>query len=106
MPHHPKPFFRQSRGLWYVELRGKQINLGSDRDAAFQRYHELLAAPAKEPVIVDTSLVASRCDIFLNWVEKNRARKRLSLRPRQSAKRSVSATERESLPRDTVGSFF
>ena len=32
---YSKPFFCPSRRLWYVELDGKQLNLGSDRDAAF-----------------------------------------------------------------------
>ena len=43
MPLFRKPFFRPSRGLWYVEVtRGKQVNLGKDKDAAFARYHELM----------------------------------------------------------------
>ena len=47
MPHFPKPFFRPARGLWYVQLyRGKQVNLGPDRDAAFRQYGELIARPA------------------------------------------------------------
>ena len=41
MPHYPKPFFRESRQLWYVQLNGRQINLGPNRDAAFTRYHDL-----------------------------------------------------------------
>jgi hypothetical protein len=43
IPHFPKPFFRKPRGLWYVQISGKQVNLGPDQDAAFRRYHELLA---------------------------------------------------------------
>lgn len=45
MPHFPKPFFRKSRSLWYVELDGKQVNLGPDREAAFKRYHQFMAEP-------------------------------------------------------------
>lgn len=45
MPHFPKPFFRSDRAMFYVQLRGKQINLGPDRDAAFRRYGELIAQP-------------------------------------------------------------
>ena len=48
MPHFPKPFFRASRGLWYVQINDKQLNLGADRTAAFSRYHELMAN-AREP---------------------------------------------------------
>ena len=45
MPHFPKPFFRKNRGLWYVQLDGKQVNLGADRDEAFARYHKLMQEP-------------------------------------------------------------
>jgi hypothetical protein len=51
-PKQREPFYRQDRGLWYVQLDGRQINLGPDRDAAWQRYHELMAARAKEQPLV------------------------------------------------------
>ena len=44
MPHFPKPFFRPRRGLWYVQLQGRQVNLGPDERAAFAGYHQLMAA--------------------------------------------------------------
>ena len=28
MPHFPKPFYKKARGLWYVQIDSKQINLG------------------------------------------------------------------------------
>ena len=31
MSHHPKPWYRKSRNVWYVEIDGKQHNLGPDR---------------------------------------------------------------------------
>ena len=30
MPHYPKPFSRKPRCRWYVEIGGRQINLGPD----------------------------------------------------------------------------
>ncbi len=69
MPHFPKPFFRQDRGLWYVQVRGRQHNLGSQRDAAFHKYHELMQAP--EPVA--SQLVVGIIDGFLDWCSKRRA---------------------------------
>lgn len=42
MPRFPKPYHRAQRGLWYVQIGRKQINLGLDRDDAFKQYHELL----------------------------------------------------------------
>src|SRR4051812_47893155 len=69
MPHFPKPWFRQDRGLWYVQMHGRQYNLGRDREKAFARYAELLTAPA--PVHAD--LVAGVIDGFLAWCERHRA---------------------------------
>lgn len=75
MPHFPKPFYRKPRRRWYVEIDGKQINLGPDRDEAFQQYHELMASP--EPVVfkpADSAYpVAMLCDRFLEWVQTHRA---------------------------------
>src|SRR5437879_5688634 len=53
MAHHPKPFFVKSCGLWYVQIDGKQHNLGRDEAAAQTCYHELMAARGKaQPVMV------------------------------------------------------
>lgn len=74
MSHYPKPFFRKSRQLWYVQLNGRQFNLGPDRDEAFTRYHELMAKP--EPKVLPTTaapLVVVLCDRFLDWVQLHRS---------------------------------
>lgn len=79
MPLFREPFYRASRGLWYVEItRGKQVNLRRDKDAAFARYHELMAQPAAPdaavgPSTADESLVVVLVDKFLDWCEKRRA---------------------------------
>lgn len=72
MPHFPKSFFRKSRGLWYVQIDGKQHNLGADQDAAFDQYHRLMQQP-KEHRQVAPEAVASLIDQFLDWTEKHRA---------------------------------
>jgi integrase len=69
MPRFPKPFFRQSRGLWYVQVGGKQINLGPDRDAAFRQYHALMGTgprtSATNAARGDATLVVEIIDEFL-----------------------------------------
>jgi hypothetical protein len=45
MPKFPKPFFRAACKSWFVQVAGKQINLGTDREAAMRRYHELMSRP-------------------------------------------------------------
>ncbi|HVX62152.1 MAG TPA: tyrosine-type recombinase/integrase [Pirellulales bacterium] len=72
MPHFPKPFFRKSRGLWYVQLDGRQYNLGPDRDAAFRAYRDLMAQPVAKPAVRGDH-VAAVVDRFLDWALKNRA---------------------------------
>ena len=74
MPHFPKPFYRKARRRWYVEINRKQVNLGPDRDEAFQKY-QLMASP--EPVAFcpadTTQTLAALCDRFLEWVQTHRA---------------------------------
>ena len=69
MPHFPKPFFREDRGLWYVQLHGKQHNLGRDKDAAYRKYHDLMRAPAP----VASELVMGVIEGFLDWCSHHRA---------------------------------
>ncbi|MCY2967401.1 MAG: site-specific integrase [Planctomycetota bacterium] len=75
MPHFPKPFFRAARGLWYVQIDGKQVNLGDNQEAAFEQYHRLMATPHRlPPKQVSGELVVGIIDDFLDWCEKHKAR--------------------------------
>jgi integrase len=83
MSKFAKPFFRSSRGLWYVQLNGRQVNLGADKDQAHTRYHQLMSqrftnAPAhslgsSSPVAITSCLVLELIDAFLGWCQKNKA---------------------------------
>lgn len=92
MAHFPKPFFRDSRQLWYVQLDGRQVNLGRDKDSAFRTYHSLmanrtepsptpppnstgLASTAPTPLLTDAVgiTVVEILDQFLTWVQANRS---------------------------------
>jgi hypothetical protein len=77
MPHFPRPFFRTPRNRWYVELDGKQINLGPDKDEAFRQYHQLMAdRNDRQPTPADDSqaalTVAEVYDKFLSWCQQHR----------------------------------
>ena len=37
-----KPWYRKSTKTWYVQLDGRQVPLGKDKDEAFQKYHQLM----------------------------------------------------------------
>ncbi len=75
--HVPKPFFRKSRQRWFVQLRGRQVNLGPDKDEAFKAYYKLMAEPEASPICPPQAnskhLVAALCDYFLEWVQRNRS---------------------------------
>ena len=73
MPHYPRPFFRAPRGLWYVQIDGRQVNLGPDRDEAFRQYHDLMARGRDEPESSTGDSVVSVLDAFLDWCQKHRA---------------------------------
>jgi hypothetical protein len=78
MPHYPKPFFRKARQLWYVQIDGRQINLGPERETAFAQYRDLMAAPRSAsplPVVSASAatLVVVLCDKFLDWVQRHRS---------------------------------
>lgn len=72
MPHYPKPFFRKNRRLWYVQIDGKQHNLGPDRDKAFELYFTMMQQPKESPQVVGESVLAL-IDQYLDWCQKHRA---------------------------------
>lgn len=73
MARFRKPFFRPRRGLWYVWHHGKQVNLGSEKDAAFTAWHELISkSPPPLPASEAQKLVVFVIDSFLDYVQKHR----------------------------------
>lgn len=70
----PKPFFRTARKAWFVQIAGKQTNLGPDRDAAMRRYHELMGQPKQTaPLPVSSTAVLGVLEAFLDWCQKHKA---------------------------------
>jgi hypothetical protein len=68
----PKPFFRKFTKSWYVEIRGKQINLGRDKKQAWAKYHQLIASP--EELDSHTTTVVGLFELYLEWVKPNRSK--------------------------------
>ncbi len=71
MPQFPKPFFKKARGVWYVEINRKQVNLGPDKDDAFRQYHQLMVQPRAQTASPES--LAAIIDAFLEWNQNNRA---------------------------------
>ena len=44
-----QPFFRPKKNRWYVQLGGKQVNLGADEEQARVRWHQLMSGAAPAP---------------------------------------------------------
>ena len=75
--HVPKPFYRKSRKTWYVQISGRQVNLGQDRTDAFRLYYEIMANPPEKRLdSVDHGegmKLSQLFDFFLEWLQHNRS---------------------------------
>jgi hypothetical protein len=82
--YFPKPFYRPSRGRWYVQHDGVQTNLGTEMGEAFRKYHALMAEPqAGTPAATTKASVTATAkadvrvvdilDALLEWSQKNLA---------------------------------
>lgn len=67
----PKPFFRNFTKSWYVQIHGRQINLGRDKEQAWVKYRQIIAAP--ETLEAHTTTVLSVFEQYLEWVQANRS---------------------------------
>lgn len=67
----PKPFFRKFTGTWYLQLGRQQVNLGPDKDAAWDQYHDIMAA--RLALTSPTLKAATFFEKYLEWVEENRS---------------------------------
>jgi len=69
----PKPFFVKKRKTWYVQIDGRQHNLGKDKAEAINLYRELLGNSAKvtAELVKPTATVVELLTEFLAWSERN-----------------------------------
>lgn len=70
-PRRPQPFFREFTGTWYVQLGKRQINLGPDKAAAWEQYHQIMAS--REAMASATLAASTFFEAYLDWVSRNRA---------------------------------
>lgn len=71
MARRPKPWFREARGAWFVNVGGVRHNLGPDKKAAFDRFYELMHQPQERKV--DAQSLIALIDMFLDWVKSHRS---------------------------------
>jgi len=72
----PTPFFVTARGVWRVQINGRQVNLGPDQSQAWKKYHEIMARPPE----VEASLVVGVIEGFLDWCQRRVDRQELEPR--------------------------
>ena len=75
MPRKAHPWFRRSDGWWYIKIAGKQHKLArgrKNREAALQRWHELVLEQASNPAPDSSSesTVASIIDLYLTHTKR------------------------------------
>ena len=66
----PKPWFRKQTKSWYVQIDGKQINLGTKKREAWNKYHEIMANGVSSP---PTETIGALLDKYLDWCEQSLA---------------------------------
>jgi hypothetical protein len=81
-----KPFYRKQTGTFYVQIDGRQIDLGPDETEAYQRWHLLMAGvdssviesmnrAAKPETTPEPITVHKLVKCFLGWVASDKALK-------------------------------
>jgi integrase len=73
MPRDSKPWFRKDRDAWFVTIHGRRFNLGPDKEAAFNRFYELMLHGDDEQPNQDDISVFQLFDEFLEWTSNQRA---------------------------------
>jgi integrase len=68
MARPPKPWFRKSRGEWYVTIKGVRHRLGPDAEEAERKFHSLMAAPPEEPISPEAAVAV--VDDFLTYLDR------------------------------------
>ena len=69
----PKPWFRPARGVWYVTLNGRQINLGTDKAVAVETYRQLLGRKMQRPQQPQSNHFETHAYEFILWCQAHRS---------------------------------
>ncbi len=72
MARIPKIWYRKDRKAWFVTIQGTRHNLGADKKAAVERFHQLMGQTHSKPV-TSMSFVAI-ADAFLDWLKTHRSK--------------------------------
>lgn len=71
MPRPSKPYLRKQTKSWYCSIEGRRVALGKNREAAFDRFHALMAD--KTQVSGERSTLYELSQVYLDWCFANRS---------------------------------
>tara|TARA_R110002049_G_scaffold4601_5_gene32826 strand:- start:1141840 stop:1142163 length:324 start_codon:yes stop_codon:yes gene_type:complete len=71
MARQPRPYLRKQTKSWYCSIGGQQIRLGKDREAAFERFHDLMSD--RDQLAGEKTTLYELSQAHLDWCEVNRA---------------------------------
>lgn len=76
MARRSEPWFRESRGKWYVWHDGRQVPLAADEKEAFEKWHDLMAL-SRVTTAGDKNPFSAVAEQFLDWIARNKKPKTL-----------------------------
>ncbi|WP_425400378.1 tyrosine-type recombinase/integrase [Aeoliella sp.] len=71
MPRQPKPYLRKQTNSWYCSIGGRQISLGKEQEAAFEKFYELMGD--REQIASELCTLYELSQAYLDWCESNRS---------------------------------
>jgi integrase len=72
MPRKPKPYYRKAQKRWVCTIDGERITLGPDREAACEKFYELMLDRSSVQAHITTLYEVSQ--VYLDWILDNRAK--------------------------------
>ncbi|WP_425395047.1 tyrosine-type recombinase/integrase [Aeoliella sp.] len=70
MPRQPKPYLRKQTNSWYCSIGGRQISLGKNREAAFEKFHALMAD--RDEIKCESTTLYALSQVYLDWCQAHR----------------------------------
>ena len=70
----PEPWFHKQSGNWKVQFHSKQLNLGKDKSAAYEKYFKLMAERGLEGRKSSDPTVHDVLNDYLAWCEAHRSK--------------------------------
>ncbi len=65
MPRRAKPWYWKARKIWCAYIDGEKTNLGTTRDDAYRRFHEIMSKPEEVRHPIPEGCVVGVLDDFI-----------------------------------------